>query len=182
MKYTKSIILYGLIMPGIVIAVLIVSTVIGYNAFAAKAANKEKAWDEHHVREGKITALDALLAPSRPKMLFDKDLLARDIQADLGPFVDETLSGPVGSRLSKQSLDFPPTVTLDEKEGFSYRTVELGFIGRYDAMQTMSLDAETRFPQLRLASYYIQRQEANQAIPSPHLNFRVTFKSFTQEQ
>ena len=178
MKYAKSTILFGILIPGAVVALLIVVLIFGFAAFSKKASVKKKAWDEHHERQAQIAILDASLAPDRDKIAFEKEILSRDIQADLGSFLDEQISSPLGAKLFKRSLDFPTVTGTPDRGAFPVRPVEMGFVGRYDALQDLCLNMETKFPQLHLMSYNLQRVEASPTIPKPHLDIKLTFKSY----
>jgi len=182
MRYSKSIIVYGLIIPGVILGIIAAALLIGFGTFSSKATAKKLRWEDHKQRLVKIAALEAKIAPMRDAVIYGKDLLNRDIQSAFSQFLDQALSGSGGNKVVRQSLDFPPTISMDQTLGASYRKVDLGVIGRYDGMQALALDAETKFPQLCLDTYTIQRFQPTQNVPTPHLSFKVTFKSYTDGQ
>lgn len=182
MRYTKAIIIYGVVIPCVIMGIIGAAILGGYKAFSAKAAAKENRWNEHKERVVKCDAMEAKLEPNRSKVAFQKDLLSRDIQGTLSEFLDEQLSGASGSKLIRQSLDFPPAVSVDAATDSSFRRVEIGFLGRFDGMQSLALETETRFPQLSLASYSIQNARPTAAVPSQHLLFKTSFKAYTEEK
>jgi len=178
MRYGKSIIICGIVIPGMIIAAIVVAAGIGYAALSSKAEAKEKRWTAHKQRLVKIASLEKILTAERAQNAYQKQLLESDIQSTLSPFLDKKMAGPYATKLLKQSVEFPSQTGLDQSLGAGFRMLSMSFLGRFDAMQSLAMVTEMKFPQLSLTSYSIQRVEPTTAIPSPHLAFKMAFKAY----
>lgn len=173
--YRQTIVLFGIVLPILLAAVLVGATSMAKSKMAASFASKEGTFKSYE--QGRITALGIEGKVSR-----DREHLER-WEAQLSA---ETASA-VATNLREISENLPPKEfqqTSFERPtgngGFgsasaqSSSQIQMAFRGTFRTMQRTFMELETRMPQLQLQEF---RMEPNTAQPSM-LNFQVTYTAW----
>ena len=181
MKYTKSILLYGALIPMAVALGVLVLEGIGARSFLSLRTQRDAMYEESRQKEINCSVLENKLDPHRQEMKYNEALLAGNSQADFSTFLEKELDGSLKTEIAKQSINFPSAITQGEgRDALPYQNLSMTFTGRYDAMQALAMDIETRFPQFKLDAYTITKIAASDPSLPPNIAYRLNFRAITK--
>ena len=187
MKYFKSILLMGWVIPIVLACCVGAVVIVGCLGVLSKIAAKEAAWQDHKARLVQIDEIQTRMKPLALRYKADQAILSEDIQSSLVNWLDREAGGKIGDQLVRQGVEFPSVTTAPRTGGkaqvaqFPSRPLSMNFSGRYAAMQTLLMDVETKFPQLKLQEFTFTKADPTASVPSEHLDFRFGYTALTKE-
>ena len=174
-RYLQTILLFDFALPALFIGLpccVLFWAVLKFQSFVAEKAEAHAAYE---TQSRQVAALSAELEPMRAKTLLLKALLSStDIEAKLVSGIGAGLEKFPPDDVEQTLHDFqygPSTIGLNYGEG---RTVTLKLFSRWESLNSVTADWETRFPNLVLESLSIDVVPGS-AASAPYLQSTLAY-------
>lgn len=167
MNYSKSLLLLGFVVPGLLLAILFAGVFAGKTWLDGEYSRREQAFQELKQNRKKAETMEAEVLPYRGAVAFFQKAKRVKVSQELPPFVEGLCSGKYQGYIMRTSLNVA-------EQGDGKEEGDLEFLGRYDSLQRLASELQTEFPYLQITSASFRPVEPTMSIPSKHIS--ATFK------
>lgn len=179
-RYLQTILLFDIALPALFLGLPCFALLCAVMKFQSMAAEKSLEHAAYEVQSRQVATLSAELEPMRAKTLILKALLSStDVEAKLVSGIGAGLEKLSSDQVEQTLHDFqygPSTIGPNYGEG---RTMTLKLFSRWEPLNSVTADWETRFPNLVLESLSID-VIAGSALSAPYLQSALTYFVITE--
>jgi hypothetical protein len=151
MYYRQSILFFGLLLPGILTALLIGGALYAHQTIGDKYNTKNTQYISYKKNEQNVAALEKELSSKREHAVRWKSLFSEETKSQINNHI-RNLQEALPSKEFQQTSTDSPITTAGFGSASAQRSaqIRLGFRGTYRALQRAFLELETRMPQLQM--------------------------------
>lgn len=152
-RYTQSIIVFGLVIPGFLLGVLLGGVYYGKERLTTLKAEKRKLYEGFQQSSAKVGILERELTAGqrRDQMRYWEEKLGKDFIQSLSQNLNDVVEPFSDKQLLRTELSRPAgRSTLAPGTEADYSRLKLSFEGGYGPMQRALAELEIRMPQLVL--------------------------------
>ncbi len=162
MNYIKSILIFGFILPAVILGGVIGGVWYGFSWFKDEYAIKSRAYQQMLIDKTEADKLRAELLPLKGAVAYFDSIKSENIEEKLPPYIIDLCDGEFEGFVMRNSLDF-------SEGGEDGTRVQISFVGRYDSLQKLLANLSRRFLFLETVDLNIAPQTPSTSIPSNHL-------------
>jgi hypothetical protein len=179
-RYLQAILLFDVALPVLFIGLPCCALLWGVLRFQTFVVEKAEAHAAYETQSRQVAALNAELEPMRAKTVILRALLSgTDIEAKLVSGIEAGLEKQPSDEVEETLHDFqfgPSAIGTNYGDG---RSMSLKLLSRWESLNTVAADWETRFPNLVLESLSIELMPGS-ALSAPYLQSALTYFVITE--
>lgn len=177
-NYTSSIVVHGLVIPGLILGVLLGGAYYGNSRFQEEADNREAMFQKMKQDEAQSVVLTAKVTPFIERLNWWKSLVNADQYEGIGEVLGRIEADTPGDQLNREKFRKEPLAQFSPEIKTPTERFTVGFKGRYGRMQTSLLALETQRPNLLLIGMTLGVRAADGTTSAPRLTSELTYEAF----
>lgn len=168
MNYLKPIVLFGYLIPGVILLALLSGGVFAKGWMSGEYEKRKAAFDELRENEQRAVEMENRVLPYRGAVAYFSQQKDKRIGQTLPSLLEDFCSGRYQGYVIRTGL------RIEEPAGKEEAQME--FLGRYDSLQKMMSELQVQFPYLKFSSGSFRPVDPTTSVPSKHLS--VMFKAY----
>lgn len=177
-RYRQSIVLFGLVLPLLVLLLLLGGCFLLKGKLAASFATKQQLFKTYEAGRLQAAGMEAKIVRQRDHLEYWNELLAKEAASAVNTNLSAIAEGLPSKEFQKAGFDRTTgSGGLGAVSAQQSSQIRIAFRGTFRTMQRAFLELESRMPQLQLQELRIT-PNATQQDQSPLLNIQVTYTAW----
>ena len=182
-KHTESIVVFGLILPGLVLAIALGGVLFGRSKLHSTANQKIEAYREYEQAAAALKVTEREFVSRRESFTYWKENVSKELIQTLSANLRQAMEPYTDDQLRQTELSRPSNSSqFASMTKNRYDRFRLSFEGGFGPMQHVLATLETQMPQIVLETFNVgpSAQSASQG-SARRLKFDVTYLSWRKE-